>query len=146
LSSYFQILDMFRPGKRLQRPKGNVRKATVPGGQFRFRSSTCGKESGRTFGRARSNQLAVELVEVLPEESAGGDHHAVAREGGSLSEGCRDAVVVVELQRRDEVCCDPGHEKRLMDDHDPAADELDKERAYAGDHEPVLGTGDATDQ
>ena len=145
LSSYFQTLDMFRPGKRLQRPKGKVRKATVPGGQFRFRSSTCGKESGRTFGRARSNQLAVELVEVLPEASASGDHDAVAREGGSLSEGCRDAVVVVELRRRDEVCCDPGHEKRLMDDHDPAADELDKERAYAGDHEPVLGTGDATD-
>ena len=81
--------------------------------------------SGRAFGRAWSNQLAVELVEVLPETSAGGKHHAVAREGGSLSERRRHTVVVVELQQQDEDCSDPGHEERLVNDHDPAADKLD---------------------
>jgi hypothetical protein len=35
---------------------------------------------------------------------------------------------------------------RSLKPTDPAADELDKEQAYAGDHEPVLGTGDATDR
>ena len=34
LGSYFQTFDMIRPGKRLQRPKREVREATVPGGQF----------------------------------------------------------------------------------------------------------------
>ena len=58
---------MFQPGKQLRLPKEKVRKAIVPGGQFRFRSSRCGKKRGHTFGRAWSNQLAVELVEVLPE-------------------------------------------------------------------------------
>ena len=53
--------------------------------------------SGRA--RARSFQLAVELVEVLPDTSAGGDHDAVAREGGSLSERRHDPVVVAELER-----------------------------------------------
>ena len=33
-----------------------------------------------------------------------------------------------------------------MDDHDPAADKLDKERPYAGDHKPVLGAKDVTDR
>jgi hypothetical protein len=47
------------------REKRKAHKATVPGGQFGFVRSTCGKESGCTFGCACSNQLAVELVEML---------------------------------------------------------------------------------
>lgn len=41
-----------------------VRKAIVPGGQFRSERSTCSEGSGRTFGRTWSNQLAIELMEM----------------------------------------------------------------------------------
>ena len=82
-------------------------------------SGSCGKESGRTLGCARIDQLATELVEVLPETSAGGDHDAIEREGGSLFKGRCDVVVVVELRQRDELCRNPGHEERLVDDCEP---------------------------
>ena len=96
LSSYLQFLDMFQSASNFNNSRERCTKRQCRG-PFRFGSSTCGKESNRTFGLARSNQLAVELVEVLPETSASGNHHAVVQEGGSLSDGRHDTVVVVEL-------------------------------------------------
>lgn len=50
-------------------------------------------------------------------------------------------MVVVECRPRDKVCRNLRDKKRLVDDHGPAAEELDKEQGHTGDLNMSLSLG-----